>query len=76
MSKNEKEWKYLELWVKSQLILKDFKAGFVEVLLKASLLLNLGAATVKDLDLGTARSVRSADLSDVVGVCNVKRSER
>lgn len=42
----------------------------------ASLLLNLGAATVKDLDLRTAGSIRSADLRDVVGVCKVKRPER
>lgn len=49
---------------------------FVEVLLKASLLLNLGAATVKDLDLRTAGSVRSADLREVVGVCKVKREVR
>lgn len=43
---------------------------------RGSLFHNLRAALCFNLDLGTARSTCSADLSDLLGVCKLKRSER
>lgn len=61
-----------------------FKCQGIKALIwRGSLFHNLRAAAIKsrlslcfNLDLGTARSTCSADLSDLLGVCKLKGSER